>query len=228
LIEIHFVRQIIDSLKKQLEIMFDKKKLLIFKDENPALDDLEYIEKVLVEGITILSGRTSNVQLKEKSEKEANINAKFSLSQPEIGSSISETTESEKVTESHQIRGLNIQEFYNKINEIRKKAGIEIIFVFIDEFSDLNVESQQKFSVLLKKLFGSKINMFFKIGVITDRYDFGDKILIGRDLFHIPLDLNEYVERFGGTVPAIKKMQEFVEKIILKRLESYCPNRKIS
>ena len=66
------------------------------------------------------------------------------------------------------------------------------------------------------------MGMFFKVGVITDRYDFGDKIIIGRDIFPIPLDFNEYVERYGGAIAAIKKMQEFVEVLITRRINIFC------
>ncbi|MFQ9287204.1 MAG: hypothetical protein ACLR3X_03300 [Intestinibacter bartlettii] len=65
--------------------------------------------------------------------------------------------------------------------------------------------------------------MYFKISVITDRFDFGEKIIIGRDLFTIPLDLNDFVERYGGAVSSIKKMQEFMELLIEKRLSIFCP-----
>ncbi len=75
-------------------------------------------------------------------------------------------------------------------------------------------------------MLASKINIYFKIGTITERYDFGDKIRIGRDLFHIPLDLNEYVERYGGIVLAIKKMEQFIEMLVNKRMEIFCPGIK--
>jgi protein-arginine kinase activator protein McsA len=67
------------------------------------------------------------------------------------------------------------------------------------------------------------MGMFFKVGVITDRYDFGDKIIVGRDIFPIPLDFNEYVERYGGAIAAVKKMQEFVEILITQRISTFCP-----
>lgn len=123
-----------------------------------------------------------------------------------------------------QLRGINVQDFLNKINDIKKKAKIDNIFVFIDEYSDLSENSQHKFAGLLKTFLGSRMGMFFKVGVITDRYDFGDKIIIGRDIFPIPLDFNEYVDRYGGAIAAIKKMQEFVEVLITKRLKSFCGN----
>lgn len=222
LIEIHFVRQIIDSLKRQLEVMFDESFLIVFKKENPALEDLDYIERLLVQGVTLSTGKNVSVAQREKYIDSDNWTAKLSQQSAELGGSVSSSEEIEKTAQFHELRGLNIQEFLNKINDIRKKAGIDSIFVFVDEFSDLNSIEQENFSRLLKNFLGSKINMFFKIGVITDRYDFGDKILIGRDIFPIPLDLNEYVERYGGAVPAIKKMQEFIEQLVEKRLQIFC------
>jgi hypothetical protein len=222
LIEVHFIRQIIESLKKQLELMFDESFLIVFKKENPALDDLEYIEKVLVEGITLINQRQVNVSVKSRETESADLSAKLSLTEAGIDSKINTSSEQESSTSYSQVRGINVQDFLSKINDIKKKAKIDNIFIFIDEFSDLNPASQRKFSLLLKTFLGSKIGMFFKVGVITDRYDFGDKIIVGRDIFSIPLDFNDYVERYGGAIAAINKMQEFVEKLIAKRIEIFC------
>lgn len=109
------------------------------------------------------------------------------------------------------LRRPNILIFYTL--EKFKKINYQL-FIFIDEYSDLSQTSQQTF-------LGSRMGMFFKVGVITDRYDFGDKIIIGRDIFPIPLDFNEYVDRYGGAFAAIKKMQEFVEVLISKRLNNF-------
>lgn len=122
-----------------------------------------------------------------------------------------------------QTRGVNVQEFLNKINDILRKSKIDQTYLFLDEFSDLNSEYQAKFSKLLKSFLGSKTNLFIKIGVITDRFDFGDKIIIGRDIFPVPLDLNEHVERLGGLSVALKKLEEIFPLLIQKRLDSYIP-----
>ncbi|TOF61665.1 hypothetical protein CGJ18_24865, partial [Vibrio parahaemolyticus] len=66
-------------------------------------------------------------------------------------------------------------------------------------------KAQNTFSALLKSFLGSRIGMFFKIGVITDRYDFGERIIVGRDIFPIPLDFNEYADRYNGAIAAISK-----------------------
>ena len=228
LIEIHFVRQIIDSLKEQLDLMFDEKTLLIFQKENPALEDLEKICSLLISGLTIKKSRQSTVIDKTKKHDEASLKTTLSLATRSVGGSISQSEEKERTTQSSEITGLNVQEFLRCISDIRRKAKINSIYLFIDEFSDLNTEAQLKFSNLLKNFLGSKNNIYFKIGTITDRYTFGDKILIGRDLFPIPLDINEYVERFGGAIPAVKEMPKFVEGLLIKRLEIFCPDLKYS
>ena len=206
--------------------MFDEKIFLVFKQENPALDDLDLIEKILVTGITLSTDKKISVTRKDKSAEKQSFNGKVSLDSVQVGAEGAWSEEQEQAVQYNEIRGLNVQDFLNKINDIRKKAKIDRIYVFIDEFSDLNTEEQKQFSVLLKKLLGSKINMFFKIGVITDRYDFGDKVIIGRDIFPISLDLSEYVEKYNGIIPALKKIQDFISMVIEKRLRIFCPEVK--
>ncbi len=226
LIEIHFVRQIIKSLEKQLELMFDDKFLTLFKKENPALKDLEYIEKALVEGITISTGKKIDVTSSTKKIGGSEVSFSLSSINTQIGGKENESVTQEETEHNHKVKGLNVQEFLNKISDIKKKAKIDSIYIFVDEYSDLNPNAQATFSSLLKSFLGSRIGMFFKIGVITDRFDFGKKIIVGRDIFPIPLDFNEYVERYNGAIAAIKKMETFVEGLITKRIEKFCPNIK--
>lgn len=222
LIEVHFIRQIIESLKRQLELMFDDKFLIIFKKENPALDDLDLIEKILVEGIALRNQSSINISSKNKEVERMELSPKISSTGIELAGKLAADSEKEIAQTYNQLRGINVQDFFNKINDIKKKAGINNIFIFVDEYSDLSLLSQQKFANLLKTFLGSRIGMFFKIGVITDRYDFGEKVIIGRDIFPVPLDFNEYVERYGGAIAAIKKMQEFVETLITTRISTFC------
>jgi hypothetical protein len=227
LIEVHFIRQIIESLKKQLELMFDDKFLMVFKKENPALEDLEFIEKVLVEGIALRNQASTIISTKNTESEQAEISQKLGLTDAEIGGKLTVNFSAETGQTYTQLRGINVQDFLNKINDIKKKAKIDNIYIFIDEYSDLSINSQHKFASLLKTFLGSRIGMFFKVGVITDRYDFGDKIIIGRDIFPIPLNFNDYVDRYGGAMAAIKKMQEFIEVLITKRLSIFCDGIEI-
>ena len=102
------------------------------------------------------------------------------------------------------------------------------IYIFVDEFSDLTDDEQEKFSTLLKKLLGSKNNVFFKVGTITDRFYFGKDIIIGRDIYPIYLDLSDFVERYGGIVAASKELIIYTEELIQKRLNSLANGLKMN
>lgn len=228
LIEIHFIRQIIESLKKQLNLMFEEKFLAVFSKENPALDDLDFIERVLVEGITLSSSKQVSLTSERKATENTEVSGEISSTAAKVSGKRNESYEISQNKTVDQIKGLNVQEFLNKISDIKNKAGIDYIYVFVDEYSDLSPKAQATFSALLKSFLGSRIGMFFKVGVITDRYDFGERIIVGRDIFPIPLDFNEYADRYDGTIAAINKTQSFVETLITKRIEKFCPNLKVT
>lgn len=222
LLEIHFIRQVIANLKSQLDVMFDEKHLKIFKKENPALDDLEYIEKILVEGMKI--GHSSNIKVQTTmlDALESSVGGNLSLTDATLNSNLKQNNSNSQQREFTEVRGINIQEFLKKINDIKKKAKIDSIFIFLDEFSDLDNDSQLKLSSIIKSLLGNKINMFFKIGVITDRFTFGEKIILGRDLYPISLDLNDVVEKLDGVVSTLKKLETHIGTLVEKRLSTFC------
>jgi len=221
LLEIHFVRQLIDSLKRQIESVLDEKFLLLFKKENPALDDLDIIEKLLVEGVTVSKSKNISATDKRNSEQTDSFALEVTPEKMGISAQISDKNETEEIRSYNQTKGLNIQEFLNKIKDIIKKAKIDYVYLFLDEYSDLNNKSQVHLAGLIKSLLGSKTNLFIKIGVITDRFDFGSNIIVGRDIFHIPLDLNEHVERLGGLSPALNKFEELILELVEKRFATF-------
>lgn len=130
--------------------------------------------------------------------------------------------------ELDEIRGYNVQQFLGCLGRIRQKSGLDAIYIFVDEFSDLTDDEQEKFSTLLKKLLGSKNNVFFKVGTITDRFYFGKDIIIGRDIYPIYLDLSDFVERYGGIVGASKELVIYTEELIQKRLNSLANGLKMN
>lgn len=221
LFEIHFIRQIINSLKRQLESIYGEKHYGIFKKDNPVINDLDYIEKLLISGLTI--SQSKSIDINNNSGSTVSNGAKVDITSNSLGFGLShQDTKNTDTSKSYsQTQGLNTQEFLNNINDIINKAGIDSVYIFLDEYSDLNENHQLRFSQLLKSFLGSKTNIFMKVGVITDRFDFGDRIIIGRDIFPIPLDLNEHVERLGGLSPTLKKLEDSIQYLIQKRLDIY-------
>ncbi len=220
-IEHNFIIYLVKELKEQLAIMFEQSKMRIFKEDTSKMPEFDFIAQALIEGITI----KREVTAQELTQKESMRDGMAIALSPEklgVSTNIEEGFEAETVKTISETTNFNVQELLSALGAIRRNSKIDSIYVFIDEFSDLSDIEQKEFTTLLKKLLGSKNNIFFKVGTITDRYDFGEKIIIGRDIFPIFLDLNDFAEKYGGIVTALKQLDDFTVSLISKRLEAYC------
>lgn len=222
-IEHNFIKYLIKELKEQLAIMFEQSKMKIFKEDTSKMPEFDFIAQALMEGITIKREITAQ-ELTQKESLKDGIVTGMSTEKMGVDINLEEGYETEIVKTISETTNFNVQELLSALGAIRRTSKIDSIYVFIDEFSDLSGTEQKEFSELLKKLLGSKNNIFFKVGTITDRYDFGEKIIIGRDIFPIFLDLNDFVEKYGGIVTALKQLEDFTTLLINKRLASYCPD----
>lgn len=226
-IEHNFIKYLVKELKEQLTIMFEQSKIKIFKEDTSKMPEFDFIAQALMEGITIKREITAQ-EFTQKDCLKDSITAGISTEKIGLDVNLDEGYETEIVKSITETTNFNVQELLSALGAIRRTSKIDSIYVFIDEFSDLSEIEQKEFSYLLKKLLGSKNNIFFKIGTITDRYDFGEKIIIGRDIFPILLDLNDFVEKYGGIVTALKQLDDFTLSLVNKRLETYCSDISLS
>lgn len=220
LLERNFLNILIEEIRIQLENIFENNYFKLFKKDFSKISEFDYIEKLLIEGLTV-KRKEKNINIDEKDINSQELAVSVSTKDISVGAKDNDTYETKVSKDIDETKGLNVQQFLRNLSKIRRSANIDCIYVFIDEFSDLNEEEQKNFSILLKKLLGSKINVFFKVGTITDRYNFGEQIIIGRDIFPISLDLSEFVERYGGIVSALKIMENFTKQLIEKRLKNF-------
>lgn len=227
LIESNFVMQIIKAFRSQIEILYEKSFIQKFKIDNEALEDLQYIERLVIDGQIVKKSRDNLISNKINDDVSKKVNAHMSMDGISLESNYGKTNQHCVETQYSQIRGIDINTFLNWIKTVKNKTDIDDIYLFIDEYSDLDQEKQIIISKLLKKLLGSKINLYIKIGVITDRFKFDEKIIIGRDLFEISLDLNDFVERYGGIVATLKHMQQFMEALITQRIKLFSKELKL-
>ena len=123
---------------------------------------------------------------------------------------------------------LTIQDVLRNLGEIRKAAGISHIVLLIDEFSALNLDLQLRFSTLARKILGNHEGVFLKICAITDNYSLGSSIILQRDLFELPLDLDAYVEHHGSLGSAMDGLKELAKSIVTTRLKAFGLNESIS
>lgn len=77
-----------------------------------------------------------------------------------------------------------------------------------DEYSELGVETQRVIAHLLKRLRGTRKNIYFKVCAITDNYQLGE-IRLQKDFFEISLDLYKMFERAKGLNDAFKRLRDF-------------------
>lgn len=222
-IEHNFIKYLVKELKGQLSIMFEQSKMKIFKEDTSKMPEFDFIAQALMEGI-IIKREVTTQELTQKESSKDGLAMGMSIKKIDVDINLEDGYETEIVKNISETTNFNVQELLSALGVVRRTSKIDSIYVFIDEFSDLSDTEQEGFSNLLKKLLGSKNNIFFKVGTITDRFDFGEKIIIGRDIFPIFLDLNDFVEKYGGIVTALKELENFTISLVNRRLETYCPD----
>lgn len=134
----------------------------------------------------------------------------------------------DKLTESHTQKettlkkhtALTLSQLLDSFSGICELINISSIYVFIDEFSELESHKQKALANLLKKLRGTRKNIYFKVCAITDNYELGD-IRLQRDFYEISLDLYKLIERSNGLLDGFKTLSFFTEKIIQERLNVF-------
>lgn len=222
-LEHNFIMKIVGEVKNQLETIFQESRFRLVKKDYSKLDDFESLSDTIKDGI-LLKVEKKNITKEQISGKDEVVEGSISVTDANVVGN-KKTVEENKINyELDEIRGYNVQQFLGCLGRIRKKSGLDAIYVFVDEFSDLAEIEQEKFSQMLKKLLGSKNNVFFKVGTITDRYYFGKEIIVGRDIYPISLDLSDFVERYGGIVSASKELVGYTEQLITMRLKSFAPS----
>lgn len=222
-IEHNFIKYLVNELKEQLAIIFEQSKMKVFKEDTSKMQEFDFIARALMEGITIKREVAAQELTQKESAKDC-LATGISTEKMGVDINFEEGYEKEIVKSISEKKSFNVQELLSALGAIRRSSKIDSIYVFIDEFSDLSDTEQKEFSELLKKLLGSKNNIFFKVGTITDRYNFGEKIIIGRDIFPVFLDLNDFVEKYGGIVTALRRLEDFTTSLVNKRLAIYCPD----
>jgi len=187
------------------------------------------LARVLTTGIPRLAERTSPQKVKsiQKTSRSDGSNAKLTASptspsfSAEASSSASDATEYENAYEELVHYRLTVADILRLLGSIREAAKISHIIIFIDEFSSLSNDLQRRFTTLLKRIIGNHDGVFVKLCAITDNYSFGTSIILQRDLFELPLDLDAYVERSGSLNAAMTGLADLTRRIIEQRFAAY-------
>jgi hypothetical protein len=242
-----FASELVDALKTELNRtwpalnsekgLFDN---IFFSADTRQKEDtkkaIERLASVISSGVlrTIDAGGTQKQKsaIEQTQESRNSIGVALSPSNFSITGEESETTKSGTKLETEGgvaiTYRLTIQDVLRSLGEIRKAAGISHIVLLIDEFSALNLDLQLRFSTLARKILGNHEGVFLKICAITDNYSLGSSIILQRDLFELPLDLDAYVEHHGSLGAAMDGLKELAKSIVTTRLKAFGLNESIS
>lgn len=187
------------------------------------------LARVLVTGIPRLAERTSpqKVKASQKTKQARSVKGKLSATPSSAALSgegsvnLSEASEYENTYEELIQYRLTVADILRLLGAIKDAAGISNIFIFIDEFSALSNDLQRRFTTLLKRIIGNHDGVYVKLCAITDNYSFGSSIILQRDLFEVPLDLDAFVERSGSLNAAMKDLADLTRKIVEQRFATY-------
>ena len=242
-----FASELVDALKTELNRtwpalnsekgLFDS--IFSASDRRKKEDTKKAIEKlasVISSGVlrTIDAGGTQKLRSATEVVQESRNSIGVTLSPNQL-SIKGEESDAIKSAEKLEAEGgvtttyrLTIQDVLRNLGEIRKAAGISHIVLLIDEFSALNLDLQLRFSTLARKILGNHEGVFLKICAITDNYSLGSSIILQRDLFELPLDLDAYVEHHGSLGSAMDGLKELAKSIVTTRLKAFGLNESIS
>jgi hypothetical protein len=187
------------------------------------------LSALLMKGVPAISSSSTTIKKKKSSKVKESVKVKaggaLALEKVSVSSETSagaddEQYEEEEWADTIHYR-LNISDLLGAIGKLRQAAGISSIFIFIDEFSALSTPLQGRFSTLARKILGNEHGVRLKICAITDNYTLGSSIILQRDLFEIPLDLDAFVERSGSLNAAMQGLADFTKELITHRLGAY-------
>lgn len=193
---------------------------------------LSRFAELLQSGLPRLVDRSGPVHIKEgqkstltqKSDLQGGLKGKEPNLQGGLSDSTEEVNSLERDYSTNTTYRLTLADVLRLLGNLKEKAGLSAIYLFIDEYSALSDALQRRFSTLLRKMLGTHAGVFVKLCVIRDKYTLGSSIILQRDLFEISLDLDSYVERSGTLNDAMDGLRDQAEAIVTSRLKAYsCP-----
>lgn len=216
----NFLTEILKSVQKRFSSKFSSDKE--FEELFNAIEEGKYIDKDFQRSIDV----TSTQSQENKSDIGVKLglnNATLNVGQGSIDKN--ESTASTKVTE---LRIFSIHEILKRIKEIANKRGISKIYLFLDDFSELNMDSQK---VVIDSLIApiiSSYNETYKVKLAA----YPSRIYTGNiDSTKLPsyaLDFYDAYEQSSSTYVDVEALAiDYISRTLTRRIEIYT-RRQIS
>ncbi|MGW5886763.1 hypothetical protein [Priestia megaterium] len=210
----NFLTEILKSVQKRFSSKFSSDKE--FEELFKAIEDGKYIDKDFQRSIDVTSTHSQ--------ENKSDIGGKLGLKDVALNAGLgsvdkNESTASTKVTE---LRIFSIHEILKRIKEIANKRGISKIYLFLDDFSELNLDSQK---VVIDSLIApiiSSYNETYKVKLAA----YPSRIYTGNiDSTKLPsyaLDFYDAFEQSSNTYVDVEALAiDYIRRTLTRRLEVY-------
>jgi hypothetical protein len=220
-----FLLDLVKEFREQVNIFWKRSITSILTQSKNETDEIfNEIEQLIINGTMIdIVGDVSLDKIKNSNVK---LVGKTNLINMKLNA---EVCNKETIKNSYKVNAveMSVSLFYDKLHQIKQKAKINNIFIFLDEFSSLSEIKQIKLSKLLKKLFDSRINIYYKIGVIADNYNFGE-LRLDRDLHEISLDLDMIISSAGSIEKGLEHLSSFIKSLLEQRVKYFLPENELN
>lgn len=199
------------------------------KRKNVTRDALLELANIISTGVPRAVDRSGPMKVSDANEQIAEIKTDSKLSFSPKGAALSAGAAASNKTvqklETEQTVSvtyrLSIADIIRVLGDLRVAANISHIILLVDELSSLSNHLQRRFSTLARKILGNHAGVYMKICGITDNFTLGTSIIIQRDVFQLPLDLDAFVERSGTLNGAMDGLVELSRKLITDRVHVY-------
>lgn len=213
----NFLNEILKNIQKRLSSKISDEK---FDELFKAIEEGKYIDKDFQRSIEITS-TTSN-------ENKADVNSTLGIKDSSIKAQISctEKTDEKYSTKLNEMRIFSIHEILKSIKEIISKCGITKIYLFLDDFSELNLESQKVVVDSLIAPIITSYNETFKVKLAG----YPSRVYTGNiDSTKLPshsLDFYDAYEKSTSNYVEVEDLAiNYIKRTLEKRLEVFIDNQ---
>jgi len=210
----NFLTEILKSIQKRFSSKIAKDQ--DFDNLFNAIEEGQYIDKDFQRSIEITSSNSF--------ENKASIKGTINLKNPSVTADLSETQKNDVKlsTKVNELRIFSIHEILKKITEIVRKYQINRIYLFLDDFSELNLESQKVVVDSLISPIISSYNETFKVKLAG----YPSRIYTGNiDSTKLPTHSLDFYDAYEQTSTSYNDVEDlainYIKRTLEKRLEVY-------
>ena len=213
LLYVNFFTEILQKIETKITKLFPNKEI---KELFKKIKDGEYLDAGFQRSLNI----TSTTQF----DKSLTLKAKSSGL--ELNSLHSNSSKTEKSYDSTEIRVFSINRILTEIKKILQKHKIKKVYLLLDDFSELTLDSQK---MIIDSLIGPIITSYddtFVIKMAAYPHRIYKGAIDSTKIIHVSLDFYDVYEKTGSNYPKVEALGiDYIKRTIQKRICVYTNNQ---